>query len=101
ISRLTLAITLTPLPCPALAGDWPQFRGPDSAGTAPGVTIPAKPKIDWTAALPGRGLASPIVVGDKVFVTCSSGPQQERLHLICFNAIDGAKMWERQRRARS
>ena len=95
----TLASALAMLTCPALASDWPQFRGPDSAGTAPGVTIPAKPKIDWTAPLPGRGLASPIVVGDKVFVTCSSGPQQERLHLICFNATDGAKIWERQLRA--
>ena len=95
----TLAITLTALTCSALAGDWPQFRGPDSTGTAPGVTIPAKPKIDWTASLPGRGLASPIVIGDRIFVTCSSGPQQERLHLICFNTGDGAKLWERHLRS--
>ncbi len=83
----------------ALAGDWPQFRGPDSTGTAPDAVIPAAPKIDWGIALPGRGLASPIVVGGKVFVTCSSGPKQERLHLICFSASDGSKLWERQLRA--
>jgi outer membrane protein assembly factor BamB len=83
----------------ALAGDWPQFRGPDSTGTAPGVTIPAQPKIDWSAPLSGRGLASPIVVGDKLFVTASSGPKQERLHLLCFRAADGAKVWGRQLRA--
>jgi outer membrane protein assembly factor BamB len=99
ISLRILAATLVALPCPILAGDWPQFRGPESAGTAPGVTIPAKPRIDWRAPLPGRGLASPILVGDEVFVTCSSGPQQERLHLISFNASDGAKVWERQLRA--
>lgn len=87
------------LPFTALAGDWPQFRGPDSTGTAPGVTIPAQPKIDWSVALPGRGLASPIVVGGKIFVTASSGPKQERLHLFCFRAHDGAKLWERQLRA--
>jgi outer membrane protein assembly factor BamB len=81
-----LAFTLT-----AAAGDWPQFRGPDSSGTAPDVTIPAKPKIDWSAPLPGRGLASPIVA--------SSGPKQERLHLLCFAAKDGAKLWERQLKA--
>jgi outer membrane protein assembly factor BamB len=89
-----LAFTLT-----AAAGDWPQFRGPDSSGTAPDVTIPAKPKIDWSAPLPGRGLASPIVVGGKVFITASSGPKQERLHLLCFAAKDGAKLWERQLKA--
>ncbi len=79
-----------------LAGDWPQFRGPDSTGISADAVIPAKPKIDWTAPLPGRGLASPIVVGKKVFITASSGPKQERLHVLCFNAEDGAKVWERQ-----
>jgi outer membrane protein assembly factor BamB len=81
------------------AGDWPQFRGPNSTGVSSDAKIPTKPKIDWSASLPGRGLASPIVVGDKVFVTASSGPKQERLHLICFNAADGAKLWERQLQA--
>lgn len=90
----TLAFSFT-----AVAGDWPQFRGPNSSGVAPGATIPAQPKIDWSASLPGRGLASPIVVGDKVFVTCSSGPKQDRLHLIAFAKADGAKLWERQLRA--
>ncbi len=92
-------LALAALSFSALAGDWPQFRGPDSTGTAPDAVIPSKPKIDWSTALPGRGLASPIIVGDKVFVTCSSGPKQERLHLICFAKADGAKLWERQLRA--
>jgi outer membrane protein assembly factor BamB len=95
----TLAFALTALPFFTLASDWPQFRGPDSTGVSPDATIPSKPKIDWTASLPGRGLASPIVVGEKVFVTCSSGPKQERLHVICFSTADGAKLWERQLRA--
>ena len=80
------------------AADWPQFRGPESTGTADSP-IPLKPKIEWTAPLPGRGLASPIVVGGKIFVTCSSGPSQERLHVICFAAGDGKKLWERQLQA--
>ena len=89
-------ITLAALASIGLAGDWPQFRGPDSTGISSDAQIPANPKIDWSAPLPGRGLASPIVVGGKVFIACSSGPKQERLHLICFNAEDGAKIWERQ-----
>ncbi len=83
----------------AVAGDWPQFRGPNSSGVAADATMAAQPKIQWSVSLPGRGLASPIIVGTKVFVSCSSGPKQERLHLICFNAADGAKVWERQLRA--
>jgi outer membrane protein assembly factor BamB len=83
----------------ASAADWPQFRGPDSTGTVADANIPSKPKIDWTAPLPGRGLASPIVIGDRIFVTCSSGPAQERLHVICFSEKDGSKLWERQLQA--
>ena len=83
----------------ANAKDWPQFRGPDSAGVSDDANVPPNPKIDWNAELPGRGLASPIVVGDRVFVACSSGPKQERLHLICVDANSGAKRWERQLQA--
>ena len=90
---------LAGFPNAAIAGDWPQFRGPDSTGIASDDKIPAKPKLDWSAPLPGRGLSSPIIVGGKVFVTCSSGPAQDRLHVIAFNAADGAKLWERQLQA--
>jgi outer membrane protein assembly factor BamB len=83
----------------SFAADWPQFRGPDSTGLAADASLPAKPKIDWTTPLPGRGLASPIVIGDKVFITASSGPQQQRLHVLCLNAGTGKKIWERQLQA--
>ncbi|MFZ4765397.1 MAG: PQQ-binding-like beta-propeller repeat protein [Roseimicrobium sp.] len=83
----------------AFSADWPQFRGPNSVGYSEDAKVPLQPKIDWSAPLPGRGLASPIVVGDNVFVTCSSGPKQERLHVICFSAKDGSKVWERQLKA--
>ncbi len=97
--KCILALFLASLPFPTLAADWPQFRGPGSTATSADAVIPAPPKIDWTAPLPGRGLASPIIVGQRVFVTCSSGPKQERLHLICFNFDDGEKRWERQLKA--
>lgn len=79
--------------------DWPQFRGPNGNGVATEASLPAKldgQSIAWAADLPGRGLSSPIVIGDRVFVTCASGPKQDRLHVICFNAADGSKRWERQ-----
>lgn len=81
------------------AGDWPQFRGPAGNGVSDETQLPDKidaSSVAWKAGLPGRGLSSPIVVGDRVFVTCSSGPKQDRLHVICFNAADGSKRWERQ-----
>jgi outer membrane protein assembly factor BamB len=84
---------------PALAADWPQFRGPESTAVAPDAQIPAAPKIDWGVSLPGRGLSSPITVGKKVFVTCASGPEQERLHLFCLDTANGGTLWERQLQA--
>lgn len=83
----------------AFSSDWRQFRGPGGSGYAADAVIPSKPRIQWSADLPGRGLSSPIVVGDRVFVSCSSGPKQETLHVICFNSADGRKIWERRMKA--
>ncbi len=85
--------------CSLHAGDWRQFRGPHGNGIADETDLPAKldaQNIAWKINLPGRGLSSPIIVGDRIYVTASSGPKQERLHVICFNAADGTQRWERQ-----
>jgi outer membrane protein assembly factor BamB len=84
----------------AQAADWPQFRGPLGNGVSDEITVPTlldtNKDLAWKADLPGRGLSSPIIIGDRVFVTCASGPKQQRLHVICFNAANGSKIWERQ-----
>ncbi|MBX3747714.1 MAG: PQQ-binding-like beta-propeller repeat protein [Verrucomicrobiae bacterium] len=84
----------------AAFADWPQFRGADGSAALPGAQLPVALNparhIAWQVPLPGRGLSSPIVVGDRVFVTCSSGPKQTRLHVIAFRASDGTRLWERQ-----
>lgn len=85
---------------PAASADWTQFRGPGASGCVPDATLPtsldAAKHIAWNLPLPGRGLSSPVIVGDRVFVTCSSGPKQQRLHVLCFRASDGARLWERR-----
>ncbi len=79
--------------------DWLQFRGPNATAVSTEAKAPGDDlKVAWSADLPGRGLSAPIVVGDRVFVTCSSGPGQETLHVFCFNAADGTKRWERAMR---
>lgn len=80
-------------------GDWPQFRGPNGNGVSDELNLPLRiegENLAWKASLPGRGLSSPIIVGERIFVTSASGPKQDRLHVICFNAKDGSKRWERQ-----
>ncbi|WP_417850940.1 PQQ-binding-like beta-propeller repeat protein [Thalassoglobus sp.] len=77
--------------------DWRGFRGSSNNGL-PEQTIEnwdGKLEIEWQVNLPGRGLSSPILVGDRIYVTCSSGPMQERLHILCFNQSDGQKIWQR------
>lgn len=84
---------------PAAAGNWTQFRGPLGNGVAPGDRLPATfdaQSVTWAADLPGRGLSSPVIVGDRVFVTATSGARQDRLHVLCFNLSDGSLRWERQ-----
>lgn len=94
ITILALVTALTA----AHAGNWTQFRGPNGSGVANEklpVTL-AKNNIQWSADLPGRGLSSAVIYGDKVIVSAASGPQQTRLHVICLNAGSGKKIWERQ-----
>jgi outer membrane protein assembly factor BamB len=59
------------------AGDWPQWRGPSSDGISNESGLPvrwsAKEHIIWKASLAGLGTSSPIVWGDKVFITSQEG----------------------------
>jgi outer membrane protein assembly factor BamB len=53
--------------------NWPQFRGQAGAGVADSATLPtrwsATENVAWATELPGRGWSSPIVWGDRVYVT--------------------------------
>jgi outer membrane protein assembly factor BamB len=79
-----------------MASDWPAFRGPSHSGQAADAVIPKQPKTAWSAKLPGRGLSSPIIVGEKVFVTAADGPGQDKLQVLCFLKKDGSPLWTRQ-----
>ena len=82
--------------------DWRQFRGNDAAGVAQGESLPTDwndggdGKIAWRVDLPGRGVSSPIVVGELVIVTASSGFKQDRLRVLAFAGESGELAWERQ-----
>lgn len=56
------------------AGEWPQFRGPaglavSDAGPLPTTWSPGSDNIRWRTAIPGSGNSSPIVSGDRVYLT--------------------------------
>ena len=52
--------------------------------------------VAWKMDLPGKGPSGPIIVGDRVFVTCSGGDKQDQLYTICFNKDSGKKIWQRR-----
>src|SRR5437660_196446 len=111
-----LCAPLTPTPLPAgergrgEGADWPQFRGPGGMGAAPATEkgLPLAWSDDagiaWRVQLPGPGASSPIVIGDRVLVTCYSGygvPGKAggdldslKRHLLCFSRA-GKLLWQK------
>ena len=98
--RLAVATVLVSLSCSTLChADWRQFRGNDSNSVSSETSLPTSlsgETIAWKVDLPGRGVSSPIIVGDKLFVTASSGYSEDRLHTLCFDSKTGKQIWERQ-----
>ena len=82
----------------ATAQEWTRFRGPNGQGQSEaGATIPVEwtdKDYNWKVELPGVGHSSPVVWGDKVFVT-SADPQTAARHVSCLRAKDGEKLWQR------
>src|SRR5438552_5125380 len=75
VRTLTIVLGATILMHPAARADdnWPQFRGPGAAGLAPpGARLPevwsTTQNVVWKVEVPGRGLSSPIVWGDQIFL---------------------------------
>ena len=104
---LILPLLLTSIT--ALAQDWPEFRGPDKQGnsTATGLPTDWNPNLNknivWKAALPGVGWSSPVVVGDRIYVTSAvpvggeEKPVVDRsLRALCVSATDGKVIWDKE-----
>lgn len=106
---LSLPLALT-IPAPlGFADDWPQFRGPQGNATAENAHPPIRwdgtRNIAWKTELPGRGASSPIVVGDRVYLTAYTGyaidpddfgeKKNLRLHVLCFDRRTGKTLWDR------
>ena len=91
------------------AANWPQFRGPGGLGVSEEQGLPAEwsssQNIVWKTPLPGPGGSSPIVWGDRVYVTCYSGygvsmeqpGEMSNLvrHLLAIDRRSGEVLWDR------
>lgn len=92
-------------PSPAVAdvgaADWPHWRGPGASGVSPVETLPtrwsATENVAWTASLSGVGVSTPIISGDRVFVTSQigSGVRREGNHPRLVQGSDASAQGER------
>ena len=82
----------------APAQEWTRFRGPNGGGHSDAKTIPTKwseADFNWKVALPGAGHSSPVLWGDKVFVT-SCDARSGQFYILGFNTSDGSKLWQKE-----
>ena len=74
----------------ASAGDWANWRGPNYNGSSPEKNLPtifSKTKnVKWAVPMPGPSAATPIVVGDHVYVS-TTNPEERTLHAMCFESL--------------
>ncbi len=77
---------------PDMSRDWPQWRGPNRDGIAPNSPPLSWSGVLWKVPVPAPGNSSPIVWGDRVFL---SGGDANNRTVFCFHAINGDLLWER------
>src|SRR5439155_22737231 len=80
------------------AEEWHGWRGPRRDGTSTEKNIPVRwsqsENIAWKTPIPGKGHSSPIVWGDRIFVTSCIEETGERV-LLCLDRQDGKVLWQR------
>ncbi|MBA18919.1 MAG: serine/threonine protein kinase [Verrucomicrobiales bacterium] len=80
------------------AANWPSWRG-DLAGSGKvsDNSVPlkwdSKKNIRWRVPLPDRGNSSPVIWGDKVFITQATDVDKRR-SVMCFNKLTGTMLWQ-------
>jgi outer membrane protein assembly factor BamB len=82
-----------------MAENWPGFRGPTRQGISNEKDLPTQwsetSNIVWKTPIPGTGWSSPIVFGDRVYVTTATG-EGASFRLLCLDRKTGAILWDKQ-----
>ena len=81
------------------AQEWTRFRGPNGTGISLAKGIPSKFTLadaNWRVALKGEGHSSPVLWGDRVFVT-GSDARKESFIVQCLKVADGLEVWSMTR----
>jgi len=81
------------------AANWPQFRGPTGQGISTDKNLPlnwsATENIAWKTELPGESWSSPIVWGDRVFVTTAT-ENGASCRVLALDRKSGKILWDKE-----
>ncbi|QDU59970.1 outer membrane biogenesis protein BamB [Planctomycetes bacterium Pan216] len=81
------------------SANWPAFRGDGTSRTAVAalpLTWSENENLAWNTELPGYGQSSPVVWGNRAFVTSVSGPDKDVLHLTGVDVNSGKILWTKE-----
>lgn len=96
LSSLSLLLVCAFAASLAAETNWPRFRGPLGTGQSNESSLPVEfgPKdVSWKTELPGRGQSSPVIWGEKLFLTTATDDGQNRL-VLCLDRADGKILWQ-------
>jgi outer membrane protein assembly factor BamB len=81
------------------AGDWPSWRGPHENGASDEATLPTKfsrtENVLWKADMPGPAASTPIVLGDRVFLS-TTDEANKKLLAMCLDRKTGKELWTKR-----
>lgn len=83
---------------PSAGQEWTRFRGPNGTGIGKAPDLPVRfteADFRWKVKLPEAGHSSPVLWGEKIFLTCSPARGTQR-QVVCLRAGDGAILWTRK-----
>ena len=99
-------VSIVILSSTAYADNWAHWRGPTGNGVAMNATPPTEwtstKNIKWKVAVPGKGAGSPIIWGNRVFITTAvpegasgkGGLATLQFKVLCYDRNDGKLIWE-------
>lgn len=97
MKQLGLFVALLLTVSPALAGDWPQWRGPSFNGSTAEKNLPSDwsptRNVVWSAELSGAAASTPVVAGDRVFLS-GADPRRDQLEAMAFDRATGKRLWK-------
>ena len=80
----------------AKAENWPRFRGPTGDGISTEIRLPVEwnntDHVAWKTPIPGEGWSSPIVWGERIFLTATL-QDGRKCHALCLDAASGQILW--------